>query len=169
MQELITAYRHDADGWYLGEDKIMAGMVPPDDVMAAPTVKDGYWQKWTGKKWTQVKKPSTCAEAVEAGLSVISNAPDAHSREVVALIDALVETEKDKYRRASTGGLEAHIEAIPEKTEEEKALDTLNAEQSALDAQISDLKDQLLTATLAGDTDAVKSIKAEYSKLMEAY
>lgn len=54
----------------------------------------------------------------------------------------------------------------PEKTLEEQTLEELQKEQTGLNAQIEQLKDQLLTATLADDTDQIESIKAQYQNLI---
>ena len=52
------------------------------------------------------------------------------------------------------------------KTLDEQTLEELQKEQTELNAQIEQLKDQLLTATLAGDTDQIESIKAQYQTLV---
>jgi hypothetical protein len=50
-------------------------------------------------------------------------------------------------------------------TEEEKAA-TISSEYSA---QIAEIKDALATATLAGDTDLIASLKADYTTTMAEY
>lgn len=54
----------------------------------------------------------------------------------------------------------------PTKSDEEQALEELQKEQTSLETQIAELKDQLLTATLADDTEQVEAIKAEYQNLV---
>lgn len=54
----------------------------------------------------------------------------------------------------------------PKKTLDEQTLEELQKEQTELNAQIEQLKDQLLTATLADDTDQIESIKAQYQTLV---
>ena len=54
----------------------------------------------------------------------------------------------------------------PTKSDDEQALEELQKEQTDLNAQIEQLKDQLLTATLANDTNQIKSIKAQYQTLV---
>ena len=51
-------------------------------------------------------------------------------------------------------------------TEDELALEELEQQEATLNAQIAQLKDQLLTATLADDTEQVEAIKAEYQNLV---
>ena len=54
----------------------------------------------------------------------------------------------------------------PEKTLDEKNLEELEQQENTLNAQIAELKDNLLTATLADDTDQIESIKAQYQTLV---
>lgn len=49
---------------------------------------------------------------------------------------------------------------------DEQTLEELQKEQTSLNAQIAELKDNLLTATLADDTDQIESIKAQYKTLV---
>lgn len=55
---------------------------------------------------------------------------------------------------------------VPTKSDDEQALEELQKEQTSLEAQIAQLKDQLLTATLADDPEQVEAIKAEYQNLV---
>lgn len=54
----------------------------------------------------------------------------------------------------------------PTKSDDEQTLEELQKEQTDFNAQIEQLKDQLLTATLADDTDQIESIKAQYQNLI---
>ena len=54
----------------------------------------------------------------------------------------------------------------PKKTLDEQTLEELQKEQTSLEVQIEQLKDQLLTATLADDTNQIESIKAQYQTLV---
>ena len=53
-----------------------------------------------------------------------------------------------------------------QKSDDEVALEELEQQEATLNAQIAQLKDQLLTATLADDTEQVEAIKAEYQNLV---
>ena len=57
-------------------------------------------------------------------------------------------------------------DTIPDEYTLEKTLETLHQQEATLNAQIAQLKDQLLTATLADDTEQVAAIKAEYQNLV---
>lgn len=75
----------------------------------------------------------------------------------------------EQYEMKELGDLPngATLEPVkPEKTLDEQTLEELQKEQTELNAQIEQLKDQLLTATLADDTDQIKSIKAQYQTLV---
>ena len=54
----------------------------------------------------------------------------------------------------------------PTKSDDEQALEELQKAQTSLEAQIEQLKDQLLTATLIDDTEQLESIKAQYQTLV---
>lgn len=56
--------------------------------------------------------------------------------------------------------------APAQKSDDEIALEELEQQEATLNAQIAQLKDQLLTATLADDTEQVEAIKAEYHNLV---
>ena len=54
----------------------------------------------------------------------------------------------------------------PTKSDDEQALEDLQKEQNSLETQIAQLKDQLLIATLADNTEQIAAIKAEYQNLV---
>lgn len=56
--------------------------------------------------------------------------------------------------------------APAQKSDDEVALEELEQQEATLNAQIAQLKDQLLTATLADDTEQVEAIKSEYQNLV---
>ena len=56
--------------------------------------------------------------------------------------------------------------APAQKSDDEVALEELEQQEATLNAQIAELKDNLLTATLADDTDQIESIKAQYQILV---
>lgn len=59
-------------------------------------------------------------------------------------------------------------DTIPDEYTLAKTLETLHQQEATLNAQVAQLKDQLLTATLADDTEQVAAIKAEYQNLVGA-
>ena len=56
--------------------------------------------------------------------------------------------------------------APAQKSDDEVALEELEQQENTLNAQIAELKDNLLTATLADNTDQIESIKAQYQTLV---
>ncbi len=164
-KNLVPAYRYDGQGFYIGAERVQEGILPPDDTLTEPELKNGYWSKWSGKKWTQVKKPTTAAECV--GLSVKHEDNSAHAVELKALFKALCEADSAHYRVATNGELMQTVEAVPEDTTAEKALDTAEASASTLDSQISELKEQMALAQLLGDADMISEIQASYKTLIE--
>lgn len=67
---------------------------------------------------------------------------------------------------ALNGERRFQICAPAQKSDDEVALEELEQRENTLNAQIAELKDQLLTATLADDTEQVEAIKAEYQNLV---
>lgn len=57
-------------------------------------------------------------------------------------------------------------DTIPDEYTLAQTLEALHQQEATLNAQIAQLKDQLLTATLADDTEQVAAIKAEYQNLV---
>lgn len=51
-------------------------------------------------------------------------------------------------------------------TDDELALEELEQQENTLNAQIAELKDNLLTATLVDDTEQIERIKAQYQTLV---
>ena len=124
-----TAYRFDSNGYFLGTDSVMEDsegnlLLPSDDTMLEPELKEGYWSKFdkASNKWVEEKIPATCKEVIDAGLSVVSNSSEPHDRELIDLFARLVDAEKDVYQlHTESGTLVQTIEKIPEPTDEELA------------------------------------------------
>ena len=55
---------------------------------------------------------------------------------------------------------------LAQKSDVEVALEELEQQENTLNAQIAELKDNLLTATLVDDTEQIESIKAQYQTLI---
>lgn len=126
MIQTVIGYHYDADNLFYDGTRLVQiidgeANFPKNCIEKAPAGKDGYWYKCTnGTSWTAVKKPTTCAEAIKAGLSAVSNSPKQHDREVCTLLQSLVSAESDAYKiKTDSDTLEMSIEEIPEKTFEE--------------------------------------------------
>lgn len=52
---MITAYQHDARGYYLYPFKYPAGPIPAGCVADAPPENEGFIPKWTGATWELVE------------------------------------------------------------------------------------------------------------------
>jgi hypothetical protein len=128
MSNTKTVYRFDSAGYYLGTSLAQYDaqdlLLPPDCTETKPALKDGNWYKWTGKSWSAVKIPTTCADAIDQNLTCISNGPGLHNLQVKAVIETLVANESENYRTVVSSDFVMSIEAIPEKT-----LDKLKAEK----------------------------------------
>ena len=131
MSNTKNVYRFGSEGYYIGislaqydgQDLIL----PPDCTETKPALKDGNWYKWTGKSWSAVKIPTTCADAIDQNLTCISNGSGVHNLQVKAVIEALVANESESYRAVVSSDFVMRIAAIPERTfaelKEEKLAD----------------------------------------------
>lgn len=79
--------------------------------------------------------------------------------------DAYVQ--KGYVRDTDTGKPIPYI--APELTEAEKKVAAADALKAEYEPQIEALKDALATATLAGDTETIESLKVEYNDLIAEY
>lgn len=171
-----TAYRFDSNGYFLGTDSVMEDsegnlLLPSDDTMLEPELKEGYWSKFdkAGNKWVEEKIPATCQEVIDAGLSVVSNSSEPHDRELIDLFARLVEVEKDVYQlHTESGTLVQTIEKIPEPTPEEKERQEQEKQKAELDRQIADIRERLADATLLGDEEWIAELQAAYKELIGA-
>lgn len=124
--ETVTGYHYDSENLFYDGTRIVQKIngtanYPKYVIADAPAGESGYWYKCEdGASWTAVKKPTTCAEAIKAGLSAVSNSPKQHDREVCALLQSLVSAESDEYQiKTDSATLVMSIEEIPEPTFEE--------------------------------------------------
>lgn len=143
MPNTKNVYRFDSEGYYIGISRAQYDgqdlLLPPDCTESKPALKDGNWYKWTGKSWSAVKIPTTCADAIEQNLTCISNGSGVHNLQVKAVIEALVATESESYRAVVSSDFVMSIEAIPEPTLDElkeKKLDELTAAGHQFDNQL---------------------------------
>lgn len=131
MSNTKNVYRFDSEGYYIGISLAQYDgqdlLLPPDCTETKPALKDGNWYKWTGKSWSAVKIPTTCADAIDQNLTCISNGSGVHNLQVKAVIEALVANESESYRAVVSSDFVMRIAAIPERTfaelKEEKLAD----------------------------------------------
>lgn len=172
MDKLITGYQYDSENlFYDGETVVQCfddvPNYPANVIGVKPALKDGYWYKCkNGTSWTAVKKPTSCAEAVESGLSAVANSPKEHDREVVTLLQSLVSAEPDDYRIATDPEtLVMSIETIPEPTEEEKEIERKKQEEQETAQTVATLKADMMTAIALNDEEWLADLRAEYAEL----
>ena len=161
MNELFFLPRLDEDGYFKGmcafmRDPATGDPLLPDDVAIAgapcddPVTADSFY-KWDGEAWQAESKPKTCAECVALG-------PISHQKQTArcnllrSLYQSLVEQDAEHFRITRGDNMEWAVEAIPEKTEEEKAT-----------ARIGELKAKL------SETDYVAAKIAEGAATREEY
>lgn len=173
----VKIYRSDSKGFYKSEgmaqlDSAGNVLMPADSTQVKPALKEGYWYKLNAsKKWDAVKKPTTCKEAIEDNLTVISNAPDKHSYEVKSLLQALVANESDVYRLTTDQETRVmSIELIPETTFEEVKAEKLQELASKTKTLSSDdCKEMYVTSSLGVVIDADGTARNNLLGLITTY
>ncbi len=162
MSELFNLPRIDENGYFCGfctcmNDPATGEPLLPDNVVNASAPEDdgAHFYKWDGAAWQGEAKPTTCEECVALG-AVSHKSQTARCAELRQIYQALVEADSEHYKITRGDELEWIVEAVPEKTAEEKA-----AEEKA--AKIAALKQKL------ADTDYVAAKIAEGAATREEY
>ena len=162
MSNTQTVYRYDAKGYYIGtslaqyiNDELL---LPSDCTETKPNLKNDYWSKWNGSKWTNEKIPTSCTECIEQEFTCISNSPDRHEQEKRAVIESLVNADSENYKTVVNNSFVMSVEEIPEPTEEEK--------QQTLDRAIDELIKEMAQADLMGDEDWKAELRDQYQALI---
>lgn len=140
---LIPIYYFDSEKYiaYEGQaQKLSDGsiLMPDDATQVAPDAEKlaTHFAKWNdeAKKWEYEAKPTTAADFV--GKQISHKSQSAHDIEMRQLLQALVNADSANYRvirGSEEEGLWWGVEAIPEKTQDEKDLEQAKAdEQKAL-------------------------------------
>ena len=143
--ELEYLPRLDVDGYFAGMKACQrddAGeLLLPSDVVQAdapcedPEKADAFY-KWDGEKFVAEKKPVTAADCVAFG-AVSHQTQTARCHELRQLYQKLAEN-NEEFRITRGDNLEWIVEAVPEKTEEEKYEEAANAVRSKRDALLSE-------------------------------
>lgn len=162
MNEIFNLPRIDEDGYFCGFCSCMndpatgEALIPANVVNAeAPEGSATGFYKWDGKAWIEEAKPQTCEDCITLG-AVSHKSQTARCAELRQIYQTLVEADSEHYKITRGDDLEWIVEAIPEKTEEEKA-----AEEKA--AKIAALKQKL------ADTDYIAAKIAEGAATREEY
>ena len=170
MSNTKTVYRFDSAGYYLGTSLAQyVGddlLLPSDCVEAQPTIKNGYWSKWSGSKWVNEKIPTSCAECIEQEFTCISNSPDRHEQEKKAVIESLVNADSENYKTVVNDSFVMSVEEIPEPTEEEKQQKEDEEKQQTLDRAIDELIKEMAQADLIGNEEWKTELREQYQTLI---
>lgn len=142
-------------------------MMPPDCVLFAPEMQEGYWYDLNDEKteWKAVKKPTTAAECV--GMFIEHEDQCDYSNECRKLFEDLCAASDGKYQVTRDDNLTLTVEAVPEPTAEETAAEAAEQALTDFDADLQTLKDRMVIAQLNGDTELIAELQAEYKALME--
>lgn len=174
MSDIKNVYRFDNDGYYKGICPAQVindeTLLPPDCTETKPTLKDGYWSKWNGKKWENEKIPTSCAECIEKGLTCISNGRGQHNYEVKILLESLVSADPEHYKIVISSDFVEQIEEIPPKTLDEVKADKL-AQLKAISQKytVNDCGEMFLTSSLGYAINADKTAQDNIRGLIEGH
>lgn len=172
MSNTQTVYRFDGAGYYLGTSLAQivgeSLLLPSDCTETQPTIKNGYWSKWSGSKWVNEKIPTSCAECIEQKFTCLSNSPDRHEQEKKAVIESLVNADSEHYKTVVSDSFVMSIEEIPEKTLEE-----VKAEKLEELAQVTALfennlnKDMYFTSSLGFRVNGDRRTRSNIEDLLK--
>lgn len=174
MVKLVEFYKASGDGWFMGVAKAQCDkdgdpMLPSTGTLVPPMQDPAYWDKldFSTGQWKQVKKPTSCQEVIDTGLTCISNSPNFHDQEIKSIMEALVKADEEHFKTVISDDFVMTIEEIPEPTEEEKELEREQERQRALQVQIDELSKEMNKADLNGDEEWKADLRAEYARLIE--
>lgn len=114
-------------------------LIPVRSTQVKPDIPDGYEGRWDGKKWNYEKLPTSAADFV--GVKVSHTSQTEHSRRMRKLLQDFVKADSEHYRiirGSKEEGLYWSVEVIPEKTQDEKDLETAKQEEQKLLQKLRD-------------------------------
>lgn len=142
MKKTKYVYRFDDEGYLIGdtlvqEHPVKAGqwMIPDDCTELKPELSkiDKYFPRFVDGQWTYEEIPQSAGFFI--GKKVSHKSQKQHDRVLRALLQELVKKDPEHFRvirGSKEEGLWWSVEAIPEKTAEQKALEEKNSEISTL-------------------------------------
>lgn len=143
MEEVITAFRYDADGWLIGETVVQFVKelgrynVPDNCTLVQPELCAGSWLKFnvSTQTWSYHKIPTTADECAALGM-VKHKGQTAHEAECMRLIQSVCEGSAT-HRVLRGPDLEWYVEKIPELTDDEKAMKAAREKKSQAETKLS--------------------------------
>lgn len=138
---MSIAYQFDASGFYIGEAEDF-GRLPNNATYIAPELQDGFIPHWIGEAWEQVEN--------HLGKQGYINGESFTIKEYGALPEGWSDT-------------------APELTEEEKYFEEKEAITTQYEAELSKIKDYIVTITCLPTQDAatLESLKKAYQALLD--
>lgn len=169
---LQTVYAFDPAGHYTGEalaqiDPLDGGLLLPDNcVTFAPAGKSNCYYTISEDKtsWVEHAWPGDAASCV--GIFIEHTDHCEWAEQMRKRFEELCDASTKYHIVRDEPDLTMTVEAIPEKTDEEKASETAEQELRDFDSELSALKDRMALAMLQGNDDQVAALKTEYAALM---
>ena len=172
MTNLQICYQYDDKGHYNGTAyfQILGGqkLLPPNTTETKPNLKEGYFYTINEDKkaWIETKLPSTLQDFAEQKIIIEHTDNCMYANTLKEILHGLEQNNNTDYLIKRDENLNYYVEKKAEPTESEKELEELEQQSTDLNNEINALKNELLTATLADDTDLIESIKAQYQTLV---
>ena len=170
---LFKAYRYDGNGYFTEETMVQGdpkdpknpekALMPSLCTMLVPTFREGSWTKFVDGAWTFEDHPKTCQEAIDRGMTCISNSPNKHQREIKEILENLVKGDEEHFKTEVSDEMVMQIVAIPPKSEQELY------DEAAEEARRK--RDQLLSETdylMLEDYPISAEKKAEFEEYRQA-
>lgn len=144
---LVPIFYFDKDGYFARAGRAQkledGSVLMPDDATQTMPEADKLatdFAKWNSeeKQWTYETKPTSAADFV--GLKISHKSQTEHDREMRKLLQDLVKADSEHYkviRGTKEEGLWWGVEAIPEKTQDEKDLEAAKQEEQELQSFLS--------------------------------
>ncbi|MFR3634639.1 MAG: hypothetical protein ACLTVB_00905 [Sutterella sp.] len=162
-------YVFDSEGFYKEESLAQENekengdwLMPQNATDIKPNFDALNWAKWNGKKWVQIKKPSSAAECVGVVVSHFSDTP--HDTELKALMVSL--TNGSETHRLVRGEGEDPSWSVEEISAEELESKLIEEELSAHDAKVAAAKEDYLTYSIMGDKEEAEKARSVYLALI---
>lgn len=156
-------FLYDEDGYYLGNSTVE----DEKSTTIEPELKNGFWSKFNGKKWTTEKIPDSAKDLENMIIVSDESLASNHDKEVYSLFQKFLDDthyiEEDFENKTLT--FKAYSE---EELEEQKAQKEDEEKQQALDVAIDDLIKEMAKADLMGDENWKAELREQYNALMES-
>lgn len=168
MNEMVSIYYWDEDGYFDYDGITMYNPMQPDTLLIpdnattkAPALDPAYFYKWDAEagEWVAEPKPTKPEDFIGTQISHLSQTP--RNQELRAILSELVDNNPNFVHTRAEDGSWHFVEAVPEKTEDEKALEAAEQEERELLQRLAE------TDYVAAKIAEGAATPEEYSQVLE--